>query len=84
MDKIRERIRYLEAQEQAAQEKRERRNELMRADLDMQVSKGVGWTVQTHVRQRRVRWWSWSRVNQLWPLCLLAEKRLGLWVMGSG
>lgn len=38
MEKIRERIRYLEVQEQAAHEKRERRNELMRADLNTQVS----------------------------------------------
>lgn len=37
MEKIRERIRYLEAQEKAAQEKRERRNELMRSDLNTQV-----------------------------------------------
>lgn len=38
MEKIRERIRYLEVQEQAAHEKRERRNELMRADLNTQVA----------------------------------------------
>lgn len=37
MAKIRERIAYLEAQEQAAQEKRERRNQLMRNDLNTQV-----------------------------------------------
>lgn len=37
MAKIRERIAYLEAQEQAAQEKRERRNQLMRSDLNTQV-----------------------------------------------
>eukprot|EP00903_Cladosiphon_okamuranus_P014745 g13663.t1 len=38
MAKIRERIAYLEAQEHAAQEKRERRNQLMRKDLDTQVA----------------------------------------------
>eukprot|EP00752_Nemacystus_decipiens_P010861 g9656.t1 len=38
MTKIRERIAYLEAQEQAAQEKRERRNQLMRNDLNTQVA----------------------------------------------
>lgn len=37
MAKIRERIAYLEAQEQAAHEKRERRNQLMRNDLNTQV-----------------------------------------------
>lgn len=37
MAKIRERIAYLEAQEEAAQEKRKRRNQLMRSDLNTQV-----------------------------------------------
>lgn len=37
MAKIRERIAYLEEQEQAAQEKRERRNQLMRNDLNTQA-----------------------------------------------
>lgn len=37
MAKIRERIAYLEAQEKAAEEKRERRNQLMRSDLNTQV-----------------------------------------------
>lgn len=37
MDKIRERISFLEAQERAAEEKRERRNRLMREDLNTQV-----------------------------------------------
>lgn len=37
MAKIRERIAYLEAQERAAEEKRERRNQLMRNDLNTQV-----------------------------------------------
>lgn len=37
MEKIRERIRYLEAQEQATQDKRERGNQLMRNDLNTQV-----------------------------------------------
>lgn len=41
MAKIRERIAYLEAQEQAAQEKRERRNQLMRSDLNTQVGAGA-------------------------------------------
>lgn len=43
MDKIRERIRYLEAQEQATQEKKERGNQLMRNDLNTQV----GWQAGT-------------------------------------
>ncbi|CAM9784968.1 unnamed protein product, partial [Hapterophycus canaliculatus] len=38
MAKIRERIAFLEAQEQAAQEKREKRNHLMRSDLNTQVA----------------------------------------------
>ncbi|CAN0374340.1 unnamed protein product, partial [Ectocarpus fasciculatus] len=38
MAKIRERIAYLEAQEKAAEEKRERRNQLMRSDLNTQVA----------------------------------------------
>ena len=37
MEKIRERIRYLEAQEQAALDKKERGNQLMRNDLNTQV-----------------------------------------------
>ncbi|CAM9574734.1 unnamed protein product [Pylaiella littoralis] len=38
MAKIRERIAYLEAQEEAARDKRERRNQLMRSDLNTQVA----------------------------------------------
>lgn len=37
MQKILERIRFLEAQERAAKEERERRNQLLRQDLKIQV-----------------------------------------------
>lgn len=52
MEKIRERIRYLEAQEQATQDKRERGNQLMRNDLNTQV----GLARRTPFVGRRGRW----------------------------